>query len=545
MPTSATASPNGPNADPTDPGTTAQPDDEQQRIVARARIVAAGTLVSRILGLGREVVLAGMFSRAVTDAFMVAFTIPNMLRQLLAEGAVQSSVLPVLAKTLEKEGEDQAREYFRHVRALSLLILALVSVAGCLAAPWLVDLFAHGARQHAGQFERTVTLTRWLFPYILFMGSAALGLAALNANHRFTVTAFAPGLLNVAFIGCGLWLPSYFAAHQIDPMMALAAGVLLGGVLQVVAQWPSLKRIGYTVLPKLSLSDPRVRETLLRMGPVLIGMGVYAADLVLARRFLSEFEIGAQSYFGFAQRLVDFPQGIFVMALQAATLPSLAKLAARNDRVELGRTFAYSLKLSLFVGVVGSVLFVSLAQPVVALLFQRGQFDAQATLGTTRALMAQGAGIWCVAVVRQLLSLYYAVGDTRTPVIVSMLDLGAFVVLALILRGDLGHVGVSWAVSGASLVQALLLVFFMRRHIDLNFLPDLLRSLLKTCLSLLPAGLAGYWIGVLLLPAGLGTALPGLLALTAFGVLFLASAWLLRSEELLGLLGPLAKRLRS
>lgn len=518
--------------------------EEQRHITRRAGIVAMGTLLSRVLGLGRELILAGLFTRAVTDAFMVAFTIPNMLRQLLAEGAVQSSVLPVLSKTLETQGAEPARQYFRHIRALSLLILLVVSVLGVVLAPQLVELFAHGSHQHPGQFERTVTLTQWLFPYILFMGSAALGAAALNAHQLFAVTAFAPGLLNVSFIVCGLLLPAWFLHLQIDPMMALVVGVIVGGVLQVLAQWPALFRIGYNSRPILRLSDPLVRETLRRMGPVLIGTGVYAADLVLARRFLSGFEIGAQSYFGFAQRLVDFPQGIFVMALQTATLPSLAKLASRGDQHALGDTFCYGLRLSLFVGLAASALFVCAAEPLVALLFQRGHFDAEATRQTSYALIAQGAGIWAVASVRQLLALYYAVGDTRTPVLVSALDLVVFVALALGLSGSLGHVGVSAAVTGSSIAQAALLLILLRRHVTLSFKAQLLPSLLKTTVALIPAGVVTHWLGGWLLQAGLGSLLPGLIALTVFGALFLLTARLVGSDELSSLTAPLQRRLR-
>jgi putative peptidoglycan lipid II flippase len=520
------------------------PQDEQRQITRRAGIVALGTLLSRVLGLVREQILAGLFTRAVTDAFMVAFTIPNMLRQLLAEGAVQSAVLPVLSKTLETEGSEPARQYFRHVRALSLLILVVVSALGVLLAPALVDLFAHGSHQHPGQFERTVTLTRWLFPYILFMGSAALGAAALNAHQLFAVTAFAPGLLNVSFIACGLLLPAMFLHLQIDPMMALVVGVLLGGLLQVLAQWPALRRIGYATRPLLRLSDPRVRETLRRMGPVLIGTGVYAADLVLARRFLSGFDVGAQSYFGFAQRLVDFPQGIFVMALQTATLPSLAKLASRGDQPALGETFCYGLRLSLFVGLAATALFVCAAEPLVALIFQRGHFDALATQQTSRALIAQGAGIWAVASIRQLIALYYAVGDTRTPMLVSILDLMVFISLALGLSGTLGHVGVSAAVTGSSITQAVLLLLLLRRHLPVHLVRQLLPSLAKTCLALLPASLVTHWLGTTLLHAGVGTLLPGLVALAVFGVLFLTTAKLVRSAELASLAEPLLRRLR-
>ncbi|HEV8548267.1 MAG TPA: lipid II flippase MurJ, partial [Polyangiaceae bacterium] len=181
--------------------------DERRALTSRAGIVAAGTLASRLLGLGRELVLAALFTRAATDAFMLAFTIPNTLRQLLAEGAVQTAVLPVLTKTREEEGELSARRFFATARGVSLAVLAVVSVLGVVFARELVVLFAAGFGAVPGQLERTTELTRWLFPYIFFMGTAALGSAALNASKRFVVTAFAPGLLNVACIAFALALP--------------------------------------------------------------------------------------------------------------------------------------------------------------------------------------------------------------------------------------------------------------------------------------------------------------------------------------------------
>ncbi len=519
---------------------------EQRKITGRAGIVALGTLLSRVLGLGRDLVLAAVFSRAATDAFFIAFTIPNVLRQLVAEGAVQTGVLPVLAKVREQQGESAARAFFRRLRGLSLCVLLLLSVLGVVFAPELVNLFASGFHDYAGQYERTVSLTRWVFPYILFMGTAALGLAALNTHHRFVVTSFAPALLNVAFIGFALLLPGWLVARGHDPILAVAFGALLGGVLQVVAQWPSLRKIGYFERPSLHFNDPAVREVLRRMAPTLLGIGIYYVDVILARRFLSELGVGAQSYFAWAMRLCDFPQGIFVMALQTATLPSLSALVARREMAEVSKTFAFGMRLTLFVGIPASLAIVALAEPLVVLLFQRGEFGASAARQTAYALMAQGAGVWAVAAVRQLVAVYFALGKTRTPVIVAGLDLIAFVILALSLKGPLGHVGISLAVAGASVVQMLLLwVLLLRELPDLRG-KEILGSALRTLLA------AGVAIGAALPstqlvlttipPTPLGRLLPGLTGALVFSVVFLISARLLRSPELQMISSALARR---
>ncbi len=521
----AAAEPKSPNAG----------DEERRRITGRAGIVAAGTLMSRILGLGRDQVLAAIFSRAATDAFFVAFTIPNVLRQLLAEGAVQNAVLPVLTKTREQEGDQAARELFRALRGLSLTILIAVSIAGVIFAPELVSLFAAGFKDQPGQFERTVEVTRWVFPYIFFMGTAALGVAALNVHKRFVVTSFAPGLLNIAFIVCALVLPGWLGAQGKERILAMAVGALVGGALQVIAQWPSLKKIGYFSTPRLAFSHPGVREALRRMGPVLVGLGVYYIDVVLARRFLSELDVGAQSYFGWALRLCDFPQGIFVMALSTATLPSLALLAARGEHDEVGKTFAYGMRLALFVGLAATALFVALAEPIVVLIFQRGEFDAVASHETAKALAAQGLGIWMVAAVRQLVAVYFALGDTRTPVFVAALDLCVFVALALTLRGPLGHVGISLAVTGASAAQMILLVFLLRRRLPSLHLGEIAGSSLRTLLAAAPAAAVGVWLARSLSSPAAGPLMrmvPGAAAAAGFGVVFLVAAWLVKSEEL-------------
>ena len=327
--------------------------------------------------------------------------------------------MPVLSAKLARDGDDAARRFFARVRGASLVALALVTVAGVLLARPLTDLFAGGYHQRPGEFERTVDLTRLVFPYIFFMGTAALGMAALNANRRFAVAAFAPALLNVALIAAAFAAP-YLATG--DPVQALAVGALVGGGLQVVAQWPALRRIGYAGRPAFVL-DPDVREVLRRIAPLTFGIGIYYIDLVLSRRFLSELGTGAQSYFSWAMRLCDFPQGIFVMALSTAALPSLSALAARGAREELAKTWAHGMGLAMFVAIPASVALVALGEPIVVALFQRGEFDAAAAHETARALLWQGGASWTVAAVRQTVPALYALGDTRTPVIVSALDL--------------------------------------------------------------------------------------------------------------------------
>jgi putative peptidoglycan lipid II flippase len=280
---------------------------------------------------------------------------------------------------------------------------------------------------------------------------------------------------------------------------------------------------------------------------MLFGIGVYYVDVLLARRFLSELGLGAQSYFTWAMRLCDFPQGIFVMALQAAALPSLARLAARGELDELGRTFAFGMRLALFVAIPATALFVGLSEPLVVLLFQRGQFGAESAAETARALVAQGAGVWLIAAVRQLLGVYYAVGDTRTPVLVAAVDLVVFVVLALALRGPLGHVGVGWAITGSGAVQALLLLVFLRRRVPSLHARELLASLARVLVASGAGIVAGRTTaGALAHDADAGAlarALPGVAGGLAFGGAFLLAAALLKSPELGTLRRELGRRL--
>jgi putative peptidoglycan lipid II flippase len=520
---------------------------ERRALGRRAGLVGLGTLVSRVLGLVREMVLAGVFRRDETDAFFAAFRIPNALRQLLGEGAVSSAVVPILSSKLEKEGETAAREFFAKVRGLSLVILLLVTVVGVGAAPWLTLLFAEGFRQVPGQFERTSALTRLVFPYIFFMGTAALGMAALNAKREFFVAAVAPALLNVAIVACCIGFPGWLAEHGIDRVHALGVGALLGGLLQMVAQWPALRRLGYLDRPRFSWEDRDVREVFRRMGPMLFGLGVYYVDLVLSTRFLAELGTGAQSYFNYASRICDFPQGVFVLALSTAQLPALATLAAKNDREELVKTYAHGMRYALFVAIPASVLMVTLAEPVVAALFQRGHFDGQAARETARSLVWQGGAIWTVAAVRQIVPVFHAMGDTRTPVIVSTVDLVAFVVIAQVATVRFGHAGVSMAVAGSSFVQMALLVFALRHKVGTFAAGTLAGSVLRTTAASAVAGIGAFGAARLASGVSLPMALRGpvlaALGTLVFGVLFVAMAWGARSPEL-GVVGQgIARRL--
>ena len=517
-------------------------DGERKKLACRAGVVAAGTLASRLLGLLRDMAIAALFGRDVNDAFFVAFTIPNALRQLFAEGAVSSAVVPVLSKKLE-ESDAAAAKFHARVRGLWIVLLLAVTALGMLCARPLSDLFASGYHKNPPQFERTVALTRAVFPYIFFMGMAALGGAALNAKRRFVTSAFAPGLLNVAFLLSAFALPTFLVSRGIDLAMTLAIGALFGGLLQVVAQWPALSRIGFGGRPRFDFwGDRDVGDMLKRIAPMTFGIGVYYIDLVLSRRFLSELGEGAQSYFSWASRLCDFPQGIFVMAISTAALPALSSLAARGDHEELKKTFAHGLRLSLFVAIPCSFALAALGEPLVALLFQRGKFDAVSTHETARALVFQGGSIWTVAVVRQLVPVFYALGDTRKPVIVSALDLLVFIVLAITLKGPLGHVGISIAVGGSSFVQMLLLWFALRARLGPLLDAEMTRSVGTTVAASVVASVGGA--GTVRL-VGLGSAwLSGILSSLVFVGLFLLLGYGLRSRDQEAVFAAVGRRLR-
>jgi putative peptidoglycan lipid II flippase len=503
--------------------------EERARLVGRAGVVGAGTLVSRVLGLVRDMVIAAVFPLGATDAWWVAFTIPNALRSLLGEGAVTSAVVPVLSEKLAKDGDDAARRFFARIRGISLVSLLVVTVLGVVFAGPLTELFAGGYRDRPGELARTVALTRVVFPYLLFIGTAALGMAALNANRRFAVAAFAPALLNVALVAFAV--ASLHATG--DRVQWLAYGALVGGVLQVVAQWPALRRIGYGGLPRFAIDDD-VRKVLRRIVPLLFGIGIYQIDLILSRRFLSELEPGAQSWFSWAMRLCDFPQGIFVMALSTAALPSLSTLAARGERDELAKTWAHGMGLAMFVAIPASAALVVIGEPIVAVLFQRGEFSAVSTHETARALLWQGGAIWTVAAVRQIVPAFYALGDTRTPVIVSAIDLCAFIALAVMLRGPMGHVGISVAVAGSSAVQMLLLLAGLRWRMGTIRGGDLARSTSRTLFASVVASVAGW--GAARVAGGIG-------AMAAFAAVYLLAAWGLRSPELAEIGRALSRRL--
>jgi putative peptidoglycan lipid II flippase len=522
-------------------------DQERAAIVGRAGIVGAGTLLSRILGFGRDAVIAALFTRRETDAFWVALTIPNALRQLLAEGAVSSAVVPVLSERLAHGGDEAAKPFFARARGASLMALLIVTVLGIVFADELTWLFASGYAASGDKLRLTSQLTRVMFPYILLMGTAALGMAALHAKRRFAVGAFAPALFSVGIVMSAWALRGPLAAHGIEPSMALAIGVLAGGVMQVVAQLAALQRIGYVSRPIFDVSDPHVRQMLWRMGPMTFGLGVYYVDLVLSRRFLSELGEGAQSYFSWASRLCDLPQGIFVMAISSATLPSLATFAAKGERDELVTTWAHGMRLAMFVAIPCSVALVVLGEPLVAALFERGHFDPESSRQTARALVWQGGAIFTVAATRQLVPAFHALGDTRTPVIVSALDLAAFIVLALALRGPLGHVGISMAVAGSSATQMVLLALALRRKLGPLRGRELAFSGARACLASIVAGAAGWATAELLsgrLAGNLGRSVPGLAGAFVFSVLFLACAWGLGARELAEVLAPIRRRLR-
>jgi putative peptidoglycan lipid II flippase len=435
---------------------------DNTRVTKAAGTVGAATFLSRIFGYVRDMILAGFFGAGpLADAFIAAFRIPNLLRRMLGEGSLGISFIPVFSEYLTKSGKQEAfRLAHSAVRLLSAL-LVMVALAGVFLAPWITKAVAFGFSDSPEQFALTVTLTRIMFPYIFFIGLVALCMGILNAIGHFAAPALAPILLNLAMIGSVL-LGSRLTDDPQQRVYWLAGGVLAGGLLQLLLQFPFLKKSGFKIWQKAGFFHPGLKKVAVMFIPATFGAAVFQLNTLLGQLLASFLPSGSISYLYFADRLVQFPLGIFGISAATAVLPTFAKQSASADMSAFKHTFTYSLSMVFFISIPAMVGLIVLREPIVALLFQRGAFSAQAVRMTADALLYYAIGLWAFAAVRIVAAAFYAMQDTKTPVRIAVVSIAVNLLLGIVLMGPMAHKGLALALSVSASVNLVLLTAALR-----------------------------------------------------------------------------------
>lgn len=438
-----------------------------QRLIAKTSVVSGMTLLSRILGLVRDVVFARFFGASlVMDAFLVANRIPNMLRRFFAEGAFSQGFVPVMARYRERHDHEEAREFVDAVAGTFGLILFLVTLAGVVAAPLLVAIVAPGFIGDDGRFDLATLMLRFTFPYLFFVSLTAFAGGILNTYGRFGVPAFTPVILNVVLIAGAVWL----APQLEEPGMALAYAVFVAGLCQLLFQVPFLMRIHALPRPKWALGHEGVRRVGQLMLPAIFGSSVAQINVLLGGIIASMLGVGKISLLYYSDRLMEFPLGLFGIALATVTLPYLSRQAANESHDEFADTLDWSMKLVLLIAVPAAVGLIILAEPLVTTIFYGGVFTGDDVRMTALALQAFAVGLIGFSYVKILAPAYFAREDTRTPVRIGLIALAVNFVLSVSLAWYLtrigfagSHAGLALAISVAALLNALLLYRGLRR----------------------------------------------------------------------------------
>ncbi|HEX6004670.1 MAG TPA: murein biosynthesis integral membrane protein MurJ [Burkholderiales bacterium] len=424
-------------------------------------MVSSMTLISRILGFVRDVVIARLFGAGIaTDAFFVAFRIPNLLRRLFAEGAFSQAFVPILAEYKNRRGDADTRLLIDHVAAALALALFIVTLIGVIAAPLLIYVSAPGFAATPEKFALTVAMLRVTFPYILFISLVALAGAILNTYGRFSAPAFTPVLLNLSFIGFALWA----APHFDPPVTALAWAVFCGGVLQLAFQVPHLARVGMLPRFRLDLKDEGVWRVARQMGPALFGVSVAQVSLLINTIFASFLATGSVSWLYYADRLMEFPTGLLGVALGTILLPSLSRHSADGATAAYSELLDWGLRLTLLLALPAAAALALLAVPLTATLFQYGAFSASDVLATRAAVIAYSIGLIGLILVKVLAPGFYAQQDIRTPVRIAVVSLVATQLMNLAFVWSLQHVGLALAIGLGACLNAALLFRTLRRR---------------------------------------------------------------------------------
>lgn len=423
--------------------------------------VGSMTMLSRILGFVRDTIIARAFGAGMaTDAFFVAFKLPNLLRRIFAEGAFAQAFVPILAEYRQTGSEEAAREFVRHVAGMLSFVLVIVTAAGILAAPWIIYVSAPGFAENADKFRLSIDLLRITFPYILLISLSSFVSSILNSYHKFSIPAFTPTFLNVSFIVFSLFFAPYFD----PPVKALAWAVFVGGVLQLAFQLPWLAKLGFLKLPKLNLKDAAVNRVMKQMAPAILGVSVAQISLVINTIFASFLQSGSVSWMYYADRLMELPTGVLGAALGTILLPTLSKHAASDNPQEFSALLDWGLRLCMLLALPSAVGLAVLSFPLVATLFMYKEFTLNDAVMTQHALIAYSFGLIGLIAIKVLAPGFYARQNIKTPVKIAMFTLVCTQLMNLAFIGPLKHTGLALAIGLGACLNAGLLFYLLRKH---------------------------------------------------------------------------------
>ncbi len=529
-------------ADPlTLPPTTPPPDAENQSVVKAAGLIGVATFGSRILGFVRDIVLARLFGATpAADAFYVAYRIPNLLRELLAEGAMSAAFIPVFTQYRTLKTQRDAWELASAAFTTLLTIVTFITVLGILAAPWIVWLIAPGFHDDPDKLQTTTLLTKIMFPYLLFISLAALAMGILNSMRAFAAPALSPVFFNIIIIAFALLV----APKLPQPIIGVAIGVVAGGVAQFVIQVPGLTSRGMLFGFRFQPGHPGVKRIGTLMVPYLLGLSATQVNILISTVLASYFD-GGPTYLFFGMRLIHFPLGIFGVALATAILPTLSTQAARGALGELRQTLSFGLRLILFIILPAMLGLIFLRVPIVHLFFEHGSFTAGDTAGTAAAVLYYALGLWAFAGVRILVTAFHSMQDTKVPALAAASSVVANLAFALLFMKPLAHAGLALATALAAMVNGGILILVLNRRLGVDW-RAVSRSLGRVLVAVLPVVLACLWVSGLavwvrpdewiaksvMLVVGIGLSVTGYFGIHA----------LMRSDELEFLLGMVKRK---
>ncbi len=454
---------------------------DKKKIASATLVMASATSLSRIAGLIRDIIVARLFGAGMmTDAFFMAFTIPNVLRRFFGEGSLTAAFVPTFSEVFHQRGEKEAQQLANRCVTLLLLIMLVIVILGIYFSPWIVQGIGFGFGQVAGKLQLTDQLNRIMFPYIGLVSVLALLTGILNVRGHFFVPSLSPLFLNLSMILSALTLGHVFE----QPIYALAVGVLFGGIVQLLMQFPVLCRYKIHIRPDFNFrNDPYLHKIMTLMLPGIAGVAIYQINIIVTRLLASFLPQGSVSYLYYGQRLFEFPQGIFIVALAQAALPMMSRQVAEDDLCALRRSLSFAMTLITIFTLPAIIGLILCAQPIYSLFFLGGEFDQIALERTALALICYAPGLIFVGYSRIAAQTFYALKDTRTPVIISFWTLLVNLILGGILMQFYGFKGLAIALTVSSVFNALMLLVLLQKRVG-TFIH---RSLYAPTLKVIPA----------------------------------------------------------